>query len=131
MIKTKKYLIFFLAFILWIHISGCALFFPPKGGKYYFPEFYRGWMCISYNVEGAPPLHVEDGYLVHKIPGNGLLVTSSAPRLIAPKHDEYYYYSDKGVREAEELQQGGGYTKQRKAGLELEKEIRLYFVHVP
>ncbi|MBW2646224.1 MAG: hypothetical protein JRE23_08615 [Deltaproteobacteria bacterium] len=122
----KRYLIF-LALMLWtfIYISGCALFYPPKGDRYYFPELYRGWVCVHYNIEGAPQLPIEDGYLVHKIPENGLLVTSSAPRLAEPQRSEDYYYSNKGVRKAKELQHGGGYTKQQKVGLK--EEIKLYF----
>ena len=55
-------------------ISGCSLTFPPKANRYYFPEYYRGWICIQYNIENARPLPIEDGFLVHKIPENGLLV---------------------------------------------------------
>ena len=126
MMKMKRYVIF-LALMLWtfIYISGCALFYPPKGDRYYFPELYRGWVCVHYNVEDAPQLPIEDGYLVHKIPENGLLVTSSAPRQVAPQRSEDYYYSNKGVRKAKELQHGGGYTKQQKTGLN--EEIKLYF----
>ncbi len=122
----KRYLVC-LALTLWIFIviSGCALVYPPKGDRYYLPELYRGWICVHYNVEGAPELPIEDGFLVHKIPENGLLVTSSAPRLNEPSRNENYYYSNKGVREAKELQHGSGHTKQQKIGLN--EEIKLYF----
>jgi hypothetical protein len=26
----------------------------PKGARYYFPEKYAGWVCVSFNVDGAP-----------------------------------------------------------------------------
>ncbi|MGD8948393.1 MAG: hypothetical protein PVG44_09575 [Desulfobacterales bacterium] len=89
---------------------------PPKGDRYYFPEKYDGWICVSYNVEDAPPLVVEDGFLVHKIPPNGILKTSSAPRL-SPKADEYFYYTENVIRTAKELKHGGGFSRQKKGQL--------------
>ena len=95
---------------------------PPKGDRYYLPEKYAGWICISYNVEEAPPLVVEDGFLVHKIPPDGILKTSSDPRL-SPKIDEYFYYTEKGIRPAKELKHGGGYSIQKKG----QREFNFYF----
>jgi|SRR4030042_1919572 len=95
---------------------------PPKGDRYYLPDKYAGWICESYNVDGAPRLAVEDGFLVHKIPQNGILKTSSEPRL-SPKADEYFYYTEKGIRKAKELKHGGGYSKQKEG----QKEYRIYF----
>jgi len=95
---------------------------PPKGNRYYLPEKYAGWICVSYNVEDAPPLVLEDGFLVHKIPPNGILKTSSDPRL-SPKADEYFYYTEKGIRTAKELKLGGGYSKQ-KIG---QRELNFFF----
>jgi len=86
-------------------------FTPPKGNRYYVPEKYAGWVCISYNVDSAPELKMEDGYLVHKIPEDGILKTSSAPRF-SPTRDEYFYYKEKEIRKANELQHGGGYSKE-------------------
>jgi hypothetical protein len=91
---------------------------PPKGDRYYLPEKYAGWICVSYNVEDAPPLVVEDGFLVHNIPANGILKTSSSPRL-SPKADEYFYYTEKGIRAAKEMKHGGGYSIQKKGQREL------------
>lgn len=95
---------------------------PPKGDRYYLPEKYAGWVCVSYNIDGAPLLDIEDGYLVHKIPQNGILKTSSEPRF-SPKADEYFYYSEKGNRKATELKHGGGYSHQIKD----QKEFNFYF----
>jgi|WetSurMetagenome_2_1015567.scaffolds.fasta_scaffold59033_3 hypothetical protein len=86
-------------------------FTPPKGNRYYVPENYAGWVCISYNVDGAPALEIKEGYLIHKIPEDGILKTSSAPRL-SPTKDEYFYYKEKEIRKANELQHGGGYSKE-------------------
>ena len=95
---------------------------PPKGDRYYLPERYAGRICVSYNVENAPPLVVEDGFLVHKIPPNGILKTSSEPRL-SPKANEYFYYTENGARTAKELKHGGGFSRQKKG----QREFNFYF----
>lgn len=84
-----------------------------KGARYYFPEKYAGWVCVSFNVDGAPPLPIEDGFQVIKIPANGILKTSSALRP-SPTADEDFYYDEKGIRKAKGLQHGGGGTVQKK-----------------
>lgn len=94
----------------------------PKGTRYYLPEKYAGWVCVSFNVDGAPPLPIEEGFLAAKIPANGILKTSSEPRF-SPTRDEYYYYNEKGIREAKELQHGGGGTVQKEG----EKSITFQF----
>ena len=43
--------------------------------------------------------------------------------MISPCKNEYYYYTDRGVQNAWELQYGGGYTEQRKKG----NKITFYF----
>ena len=93
-----------------------------KGERYYLPESYAGWVCVSFNVDGAPPLPTDDGFLVIKVPSNGILKTSTEPRF-SPKIDEYFYYNEKSIREAEELQHGGGSTVQMKD----KKEITFHF----
>jgi hypothetical protein len=50
---------------------------------------------------------------VIKIPLNGILKTSSEPRF-SPTADEDFYYDEKGIRKAKELQHGGGGTVQKK-----------------
>ncbi|MBU1536306.1 hypothetical protein KKF84_13355, partial [Myxococcota bacterium] len=47
-------------FALWI-FSACS---TPRGGKYYIPRNYSGWICVSYNVRGASALPVEEGFRV-------------------------------------------------------------------
>ncbi len=103
--------------LLYIYASS-----PIKGNKYFFPEKYAGWICITYEAEGMPPLKEENGFLIAKIPKNGRLKTSSEMRT-SPVHHEYYYYSKEGVREAKELGLGGGYSSQDSG----KKEITSYF----
>lgn len=95
---------------------------PGKGGRFYIPEKYSGWICVSYEVDNMPPLNEEDGFLIYKIPQNGVLKTSSKPRL-SPSYDEYYYCTKEGTRKAEELEMGGGYTVQTDG----QKEFISYF----
>jgi len=95
---------------------------PGKGDRYFLPEKYAGWICVSYDVINMPPLDIQDGFLIHKIPENGILKTSSRPRL-SPSYDEYYYYTKEETRKAEELEHGGGYTVQ----IEGQKAFTSYF----
>jgi hypothetical protein len=60
--------------------------------RYLIPEGYVGWVRIDFNVKDAPPLPVEDGYYLLKIPLTGRLKTSSRPMEI--KGEQYYYFSD-------------------------------------
>lgn len=89
---------------------------PVKGTKYLFPKKYRGWICVTYNAKRFPPLQKENGFFLVKIPESGVLKTSSTPNTYSKEgyyiraYDEYYYYTDKGIREAKELAMGGGFT---------------------
>jgi len=102
---------------------------PVKGMKYLFPEEYRGWICVTYNAEGFPPFIKDDGFLLVKIPKNGIVKTSNSLNTYSkegyyiPTYDEHYYYSEKGIREAKELVMGGGYTVRQTGN----KELTSYF----
>ncbi len=121
----KTFKIILISFIILAILYFGLLFYahsPQKGGRYYFPEKYAGWVCVSYEVEGKPPLDIQDDFLILKIPENGILKTSSNPRL-SPLYDEYYYYTEEGAREAEEIEFGGGFTRQTEG----EKAFTSYF----
>lgn len=121
LINNRFFKIIFISFVVLV-VSYVGLIYytwhPEKGIRYLFPEKYRGWICVTYNVKDAPPLEKQDGFLLLKIPKTGIVKTSSAPNTYSkegyyvPTYDEYYYYSDKGVREASELAMGGGFTTQ-------------------
>jgi hypothetical protein len=69
----------------------------PRSSRFLIPEEYTGWIRIEFEVQGAPPLPMEGGQYVLKIPSDGVLRTSSAEQYGWAK-DHYYYYSAQGVR---------------------------------
>jgi len=94
-------------------------FHPREGKKYFFPEGYRGWVCVTYKKEGAPPLKIEGDSFILKFPESGIIDTSSKPTIVSnpegyyvPTYSEYYYYSDEKSRIAKEIAMGGGFTSQ-------------------
>ena len=97
-------------------------FQPIKGSRFFIPEKYSGWICITYQMKDAPLSKIEDGFLVHKISNNGVIHTSSKIRT-SPVYDEFYYYSKNTIRRAKELKVGGGFTSQKEG----EKSITSYF----
>ena len=102
---------------------------PSKGIRFYFPERYAGWVCLTYEKEGMPPLKEEDGFSVVKVPNNGIIKTSSSTGSYSeeghyiPTYNEYYYYSENGIRKADEMGFGGGYSSRNEG----EKAITSYF----
>lgn len=75
--------------------NGCCS--PPRTpNKYILPEGYVGWVEIVHDVPHARPLPVEDGYLVVRFPGSGVLETSS-PLQNGCARDVYYYATDGGL----------------------------------
>ncbi len=80
---------------------------------------------MTYNAKNSPLLRKENGFLLVKIPKNGIVKTSSVPNNYSkegyyiPIYDEYYYYSDKGIKKAKELAIGGGFTVTKEGSDEL------------
>jgi hypothetical protein len=60
--------------------------------RFLIPEGYVGWVRIDFNVNNAPPLPVENGYYLVKVPPTGRLRTSSGE--IIARGDQYFYISD-------------------------------------
>ena len=80
----------------------------PKGSIYIIPEGYKGKLSIVYNQKDKPSLEEKDGYQVVKFPLNGLVKTSSYPR-IGKQHDKYFYYTKDGkILPTKDIQFGGG-----------------------
>jgi hypothetical protein len=68
MYYIKNKIILISSLILFVIIIGFInyTFTPPKGDRYYLPEKYAGWICVSYNVENTIPLVIEDAFLFIK-----------------------------------------------------------------
>ena len=60
--------------------------------RYVFQNGYVGWVRIDFNVKGAPPLSIHDGFYVCRVPASGHLETSTEIEYGSAK-DEYYYDS--------------------------------------
>ena len=69
----------------------------PRSWRFLIPEGYTGWVRVEFEIPGAPPLPAEDGQIVLKIPPSGTLKTSS-PEQYGWARDNYFYYSNNGVR---------------------------------
>lgn len=55
---------------------GCGQQSAPS--KYLIPHDYEGVVVTVYDQAGFPPLPVSDGYIVHRYPPDGILITSSS-----------------------------------------------------
>ena len=80
---------------LWLGMS--ARNSTHGSSRFLIPEGYTGWIRIEFEVRGAPPLPMEGGQYVLKIPPDGVLRTSSAEQYGWAEH-HYYYYSAQSVR---------------------------------
>src|ERR1019366_2011871 len=80
---------------LWLSVSARNSTRPAS--RFLIPEGYTGWIRIEFEVQGAPPLPVEAGEYIVKIPPDGVLRTSSAEQY-GWARDHYYYYSAQGMR---------------------------------
>ncbi len=68
-----------------------------RSSRFLIPEGYTGWIRVEFEVPGAPPLPMESGQYVLKIPPGGVLQTSSAEQYGWAK-DSYFYYAGQGAR---------------------------------
>ena len=68
-----------------------------RSSRFLIPDGYTGWIRVEFEVKGAPPLPIEEGQYVLKIPSGGVLRTSS-PEQYGWAEDHYYYYSAQNVR---------------------------------
>lgn len=79
---------------LWLSVSARNSTRPAS--RFLIPEGYIGWVRIEFGVQGAPPLPMEGGEYILKIPPDGVLRTSSAEQY-GWARDHYYYYSAQGA----------------------------------
>lgn len=68
-----------------------------RTARFLIPQGYTGWIRIEFEVPGAPPLPMEGGEYVLRIPADGMLRTSS-PEEYGWAQDQFYYDSADGLR---------------------------------
>jgi hypothetical protein len=61
--------------------------------RFLIPQGYIGFIQVQFGVKDAPPLALEDGRYLLKIPPSGLLTTSNDWAEGWGDPDQYYYYS--------------------------------------
>jgi hypothetical protein len=72
-------------------------FITEKRNKYLVPVDYSGWVCIAYGVPGEAPLAIDpDGYQTVRVPGNGIVKTSTLGKA-GPLRDAFYLVSPDGT----------------------------------
>src|SRR6202023_3244609 len=69
----------------------------PRSLRFLISEGHTGWVRVEFEVPDAPPLPVEAGKTVLRIPPSGILQTSS-PEQYGWAKDEYFFYSSTGSR---------------------------------
>jgi hypothetical protein len=79
----------------WVGVSAKNSTRHPS--RFLIPNGYTGWVRVEFEVQGTPPLAVQDGEYVLRILSDGILRTSSAEQYGWAK-DHYYYYSSQGTR---------------------------------
>lgn len=68
-----------------------------KPSRFLIPDGYVGWVNIYFEIKDAPPLTIEEGHYVFRIPPAGTMSTSSKLEGgIAV--DDYYYVDKQGNR---------------------------------
>jgi hypothetical protein len=63
--------------------------------RFLIPEGYVGWVRVDFDVAGAPPLPIEDGFYIFKFTESGRLQTSSSD-VVESRRNEFLYYSNDG-----------------------------------
>jgi uncharacterized protein DUF6843 len=113
---------------LWLGTSGRNS--THRSSRFVIPEGYTGWIRIEFEVQGAPPLPMEGGQYVIKIPPSGTLQTSS-PEQYGWADDRYDYYSAQGTRPLPDSGPAGliwGKLNGEKAGASGTRKYEEFFV---
>lgn len=64
--------------------------------RFLIPEGYVGLIRVDFDVAGAPPLPIEDGFYIFKFSESGRLQTSSSD-VVESRRNEFLYYSPDGM----------------------------------
>jgi hypothetical protein len=68
-----------------------------RGEKWIIPANYQGWLRLDYAVSGAPPLPLENGAYLVRMPPGGRLETSSAYNGSIDR-DEFFVVTARGLQ---------------------------------
>lgn len=82
-------------FAVWIGLGARHSIRPSS--RFLLPDGYTGWVRIEFEVHDSPPLEMANGRYILRIPSDGKLTTSS-PEQYGWANDEYYFYSNSGIR---------------------------------
>jgi len=85
--------------------AGCLRTRHPS--QFLIPKEYVGWVDVSYGVNGAPPLSVENGYYVIRVPANGQMQTSTEIEA-GRKGDQFYSIKGASRQRLQASNPGGG-----------------------
>jgi hypothetical protein len=103
-----------------------------RPARYLIPEGYVGWVRIEFEVPGTPPVPMEDGEYLFKVPPTGVLKTSLKLQEGRPEA-RYYYYSEEKRQQLSDRGQDGkrlvwGKISGAVSGLSGEKSYEEFFV---
>lgn len=112
MTSPVKFTLLFSAFVVFVVFSFTLISSEDtaKRNRYLIPEGYKGWLCLTYSVPGAPILKLEDGFRLVEFSKSGVVETFTKG-MPGKYKDEFLFYSSNKRREINyEKEMGGGYT---------------------
>ena len=81
-----------LALLIPLMLTSCNYFYRTE--RWIIPKGYVGWLRLDYRVPGAPPLPIENGRFLVRMPLSGRLQTSSLTNEAFEKNE--YFYPEAG-----------------------------------
>jgi hypothetical protein len=86
--------IFFLMVVLYCSLGAFRTMGEQRrrASRYLIPKGYVGWVKIDFQIKGAAPLPIEEGFYLFQFPADGKIKTSSGIEYGAA-NDEYYYFA--------------------------------------
>ncbi|WP_369946353.1 hypothetical protein [Vitiosangium sp. GDMCC 1.1324] len=82
----------------------------PSGLRWVVPEKFEGCVTTRFQVKGAPPLPMEDGWYLISAPPDGQVTTSTKPLWGERLQTEFYAQSAMGRRRVQPSCDGGTTT---------------------
>ncbi len=104
--------------LLLIVLPGCEVRQP--GIRWMVPEQLNGCVSTTFQVQGAPPLPMKDGWYVIELPAEGgALRTSSSPQWGEGLKSEYWMRKDGALQRIEPTCRGGRITHVKEDWMEI------------